>query len=139
MSSPSQSLMERLKPRSLQERLSSPTLQCLTTGIENERSRMQTSNKRGSRKNTNRTLIRGHENEQEEAMETSITKSAMNRSTDDQRSIRSCSHGQCQIESEAVDYEMSALPPGISSQITPLTSNSPKPIYSIPKLRPNSQ
>src|ERR1700734_2004097 len=109
------SLLERMKPQSLQERLSSPTFQCSTIGTGSEPLVTQTSNKkRPKRRSRTRKPTEKGTNEPKETMKTDMTTSAMNRFIDGQRSTQSSSPGPCQTGWKAAHCEMSAPQPGIS-------------------------
>jgi hypothetical protein len=138
-SSPKQSLSERLKLRSLLERLSSPTLQCSTTGIESIPSVMRMSSKKGPKMNQEQILTNNHTSEEKDVRKTSTTTGAMNQSTDDQRLIRDSSPGWSRTGSKGAHYEMSAPLPETSLLTTPLMSNSPRLTSSTQGLHQNSQ
>src|ERR1700733_5589510 len=80
------SLLERMKPQSLQERLSNPTSRCSTIGTVNAPSVTRTSSeKRPKKESTIQMPAEKGINEWKEMTETGMTLSAMNQSTDDQR------------------------------------------------------
>ena len=139
MNSPKPSMLERMKPRGLLERLLSPTSQCLTIGTANEPSVTWTSREKESEKGPVLNLKADDLSEPKEAKEMRMmTASTMSQPTDDQKSTWTNSCGQYLTELKVAHYEASALPQETSSVTTPWTSSLLKRISSTQGLHPSS-
>ena len=126
MSSLKQSLLERLKLRSLLARLLSPMLWCLMTGTKNKPSAMQTSGKKGPKMKQVQISTNSHANKEKDVKKASTMMSATNQSIGDQRLIQGSSHGQFQARLMDVPCETNVLQLETSLPITPSMSNSPR-------------
>src|SRR5882762_6733076 len=139
MNSQRPSLLERMRPLSLRERLSNPTSPCSTTGTASAPSVTRTSNeKRPKKGSTIQMPAEKGINEWKEMTKTSMTLSVVNQSTDDRKSTQTSSPGPCPTEWRAAHYETSAPQPETSSPTTPSTSSLPKHTSLTQGLHPSS-